>query len=115
MRAAFVICALVGTAACSHDSAPTAVPALPALARTTLALSTPMQGNVWVPRLAVVERSGIPGVFVLEQGRARFRMVRLGRRDGGRVEVLSGLTGAEVLVTGDLTAVRDGSPIAVGV
>lgn len=102
------------TLACSQPPAPTPAPALPTLQRPRLALSVPTQGNVWVPKAALVERSGIPGVFVLENELARFRMVRVGRRDGARLEVLAGLIGNESLVLGDLAAVRDGSPIAGG-
>ena len=100
--------------ACSQQPAPTPAQSLPTLQRPRLALSVPTQGNVWIPYAALVERSGIPGVFVLENELARFRMVRVGRRDGARLEVLAGLIGNESLVLGDLAAVRDGSPIAGG-
>jgi len=82
------------------------------------ALERPIQildakaGRVLVPQVAVVERGGIPGVFVLtDKNQARFRMVRTGKSVNGRVEILSGLNGSETLVTGDLRTVRDGSPI----
>lgn len=67
-----------------------------------------------IPRQALVERGGVPGVFVLsEAGEARFRMVRTGKTSDTRVEILSGLTGNETLVRGDLSAVHDGSPIKI--
>jgi hypothetical protein len=82
-----------------------------ALERPTLVLDA-KTGRVLVPQVAVVERGGIPGVFVLtEKNQARFRMVRTGKSVNGRVEILSGLNGSETLVTGDLRDVRDGSPI----
>ena len=72
------------------------------------------QPNILIPARALVERGGFPGVFVLSPAReARFRMVRVGRVDGGRAEILSGLHGDETLVLGDLSAVHDGSPIRV--
>jgi len=47
--------------------------------RPTLTLDA-KAGRVLVPQSALVERGGIPGVFVLgEEGRARFRMVRTAR------------------------------------
>lgn len=69
-------------------------------------------GRLLVPASAMVERGGVPGVFVLTpQGQARFRMIRSGKIVNGRVEVLSGLDGNEALVAGDLRDVHDGSLI----
>lgn len=68
--------------------------------------------KIRIPRQALVERGGIPGVFVLsKEAQARFRMVRAGRTFDAQVEILSGLHGDETLVLGDLAAVHDGSPI----
>ena len=68
--------------------------------------------RIRIPRQALVERGGIPGVFVLSPaGEARFRMVRPGNAQGAQVEILSGLHGDETLVLGDLAEVHDGSPI----
>jgi len=65
-----------------------------------------------IPAAAITDLGGIPGVFVLtDEHVARFRMIRAGKDAGGRVEVLSGLTGGEMLVGGDLRDVHDGSPI----
>lgn len=87
-------------------------PELPRLERPVQALAVRPGERVLIPRAALVERAGVPGVFVLdEQGRARFRMVRTGKTVGARIEILSGLAGNERLVLGDLDAVRDGSPI----
>ena len=68
--------------------------------------------RIRIPRQALVERGGIPGVLVLSPaGEARFRMVRPGGTPGTQVEILSGLHGDETLVLGDLADVHDGSPI----
>jgi hypothetical protein len=68
--------------------------------------------RIRIPRQALVERGGVPGVFVLSPaGEARFRMVRSGGTLGAQVEILSGLHGDETLVLGDLAEVHDGSPI----
>ena len=84
---------------------------LAALARPVLILDA-KAGRVLVPQSALVERGGIPGVYVLtEENQARFRMVRTGKIVNDRVEILSGLGGGETLVAGDLQDVRDGSPI----
>jgi len=71
-------------------------------------------GRVLLPQSVLVERGGVPGVFVLtDENQARFRMVRTGRNINGRVEILSGLGGSETLVTGDLRDVHDGSPVKI--
>ena len=40
-------------------------------------------------------------------------MVRTGKNVNGRIEILSGLSGSETLVTGDLRDVHDGSPVKI--
>jgi hypothetical protein len=66
-----------------------------------------------IPRTALIQRGGIPGVFVVENNEARFRMVRPGKTRAKQVEILSGLFGNEALLIDDLDAVHDGSPIKV--
>jgi hypothetical protein len=86
---------------------------LAALARPVLILDA-KAGRVLVPQSALVERGGIPGVYVLtEESQARFRMVRTGKNVNDRVEILSGLRGSETLVAGDLRDVHDGSPVKI--
>jgi len=109
--AAFLV-ALTLLAACGRKPAPPAA-ALPALDRPLLALDVKSADRILIPQAALVERGGIPGVFVLgADNQARFRMVRPGKTSNGRVEILSGLSGDETLVQGDLREVHDGSPIA---
>ena len=93
---------------------PTPPPSLPRMDRPVLSLQvTPAELlRIRIPRQALVERGGIPGVFVLSPaGEARFRMVRAGSMAGAQVDILSGLRGDETLVLGDLAGVHDGSPI----
>ncbi len=66
-----------------------------------------------IPRAALTESHGIPGVFVVDNNEARFRMVQPGEISGKKVKILSGLFGGETLVTGDLEKVHDGSPIKI--
>ena len=88
---------------------------LPPLLRPVMTLRSPPSAvtEVLIPPAAFVVRGGIPGVFVLRDGLARFRMVRAGKLVDGRLEVLSGLSGNETLVLGNLADVHDGSPITV--
>ena len=65
-----------------------------------------------VPEAAVLERAGIVGVFVVDaQGAAQYRMVRLGKQEGGLVEVLSGLNPGDRVVTGNAQAVNNGDNV----
>jgi len=113
-RAGSLLGALVLLAACEHGAAPAPAPAPPTLERAVVRVAAPAPGrtNLAIPRAAFVERGGLPGVFVLDdRGHARFRLVRLGKIAGDRLEIISGLNAGETLVRGDLAPVRDGSPI----
>jgi hypothetical protein len=105
--------AVAALAACAEK--PSKAAGMIPVARPVLALKTGTP--VRIPRATLVERGGIPGVFVLDTGveppQARFRMVRAGHPNDGQIEILSGLKGGEVLVTGDLAPVRDGTAIKV--
>lgn len=61
----------------------------------------------WVPLQAVVRRAEMTGLYVLDaQGRPLLRQVRLGRRDGASVEVLSGLSAGEKVAADPQAAAR---------
>jgi len=118
-----LLAALLGLALANCGRPPASTrPALPSLERPIVALQE-KPGQLRIPSSALVQRGGIPGVFVLSTGlatnaappvsEARFRMVRPGHREGERLIILAGLHGNETLVLGDLRAVRDGSPIVV--
>ncbi len=64
-----------------------------------------------VPEAAVITRGQMEIAFVLEQGRARMRLVRTGQRDGGRVTILSGLDAGETLLLAPEPGLRDGDPV----
>jgi multidrug efflux pump subunit AcrA (membrane-fusion protein) len=79
-------------------------------------------GRAWVPvgrrqairiaREAIVERGQLQGVYVVGPDNiARFRLVRTGAASHGAVEVLSGLTGGELVVLADTDRVSDGARI----
>ena len=66
-----------------------------------------------VPSAAVLDRAGITGVFVVDaQNLAQYRMVRTGRIDGDRIEILSGLNPGERVVTQNAQAVNNGDKIS---
>lgn len=68
---------------------------------------------VAVPASAVIERGALHSVFVIDGGKARSRLVTIGRRHGGRVEVLSGLAAGEMVATAPGAALHDGAAVEV--
>ena len=66
---------------------------------------------VLVAEGAVVRRGQIESVFVVEEGAARLRLVKTGRQMNGQVEVLSGLSGGESVVTHDAHLLKDGAAV----
>jgi hypothetical protein len=68
---------------------------------------------IWIPQKLLVSRDAVPGVFVLENNQARFRMVLAGKSSASKVEILSGLFGNEALLSDDLAAMHDGSPVKI--
>ena len=57
-------------------------------------------GRVFLPLTAIVRRAEMTGVYVMDaQGQPRLRQVRLGRTTGQTVEVLSGVSAGEQVVT----------------
>lgn len=73
---------------------------------------TGMRTLLAVPGSAVLDRAGITGVFVVDaQGNAQYRMVKTGRAENGHVEILSGLTPGERVVTDNAQAVNNGDRV----
>jgi hypothetical protein len=71
-------------------------------------------GTVFVLQEQHVTHIGTPGVFILaDNGLARFRMVRTGKKDGQWIEITSGLVGNEPVLKGSLESILDGSPVTV--
>ncbi len=70
---------------------------------------TGQQTVLKVPQEAVLNRAGITGVFVLDdKGAAEYRMVRTGTADNGQIEILSGLSAGDRVVTRNAAAVNNG-------
>lgn len=62
-----------------------------------------------VPATAVVERGQLNGVFVVgNEGIASFRIVNTGKRSEGMVEIVSGLSPGDEIVTSDAATLIDG-------
>jgi len=67
-----------------------------------------------VPTAALCTRAGDRGVFVVDDGVARFRALSTGIEDGGSVEVLDGLAGSERVVVDGNAFLEDGQRVSVG-
>ena len=64
---------------------------------------------ITIPQTATVQRGQLTGVFVVGQdGIAQFRIVTTGKSSEGMVEVLSGLSEGDEIVTSDVNNLSDG-------
>lgn len=72
-----------------------------------------MVGAITVPSGAVIRRGSLTGVYVIQDGRAWLRWVRLGRADASSSEVLAGLNPGETIAV-DPSKLADGRAVAVG-
>ena len=64
---------------------------------------------ITVPQTAIVTRGQLTGLFVVAQnGTAQFRIVTTGTESEGMVEVLSGLSEGDDVVTSDTASLQDG-------
>lgn len=64
-----------------------------------------------VPAPAVVTRGQLTGVYVVEDGLLRWRLIKTGRGIGDRLEVLSGLAAGERLVVGGVEKAVSGARV----
>lgn len=111
-RRAFPLMAAIFLAACHTAPGATPWPELPDLNGHLQPVTKPdRDGRLTIALATLTERAGVPGVFILSDGRARFIMVKPGQQLGDRVEIVSGLMGGETLLLDNLKAVNDGSPV----
>lgn len=71
------------------------------------------ENTLVVPRNAVVDQQGRRGVFLVDQQTARFTEIRTGIEEPQRVEVVSGLTEGQQVVTTGAAGLRHGDPVRV--
>lgn len=82
------------------------------MAEVTLQL--PARSNVLtVPPAALVRQAGQAGVFVVSDGRAQFRPVKIGVRSETGIEVLDGLSGGEAVIAQRAKPLADGDRVRV--
>lgn len=68
-----------------------------------------------IPTGAILRRGDESVVFVADDGKALQRSVRIGRRVGGKAEVLSGLALGDLIITSGLGALEDETSVEVTV
>lgn len=66
-----------------------------------------------VPDAAVTRFGQMERAFVVQDGRVRLRLVKTGRRFGGRIEVLSGLNADETVLVNPPASLREGARVNV--
>jgi HlyD family secretion protein len=77
-------------------------------------LHLPVRAKVLVlPPAALVRQEGRPGVFVIDDGRARFRAVKVGVRTETGVEILDGVAEGEAVVTQRAKPLMDGDRVRI--
>ena len=70
---------------------------------------------MFVPKNAVVSDAATNSsqVFVIDQGKARLRVVQVLSSDGGKVRVLAGVNGGERVAVSKLGDLYEGCPVEV--
>jgi multidrug efflux pump subunit AcrA (membrane-fusion protein) len=66
------------------------------------------------PRRAVQVIAGLNKIFVIDNGRASERIVKLGATDGDLIEIVEGVKSGEVVATSNLDKLQEGSAVSVG-
>lgn len=69
-----------------------------------VAFVTGVDTRLLVPATALVQRSEVSGVYVVDASRVSLRQLRLGQRYGERIEVLAGLAAGETIAIDPLAA-----------
>ncbi len=67
--------------------------------------------TLMIPKSAVVTRAGIDGVFVVDEGKAFFHMVRTGVEINGDIEVQSGLALGDKIVIDNNQSLLNGDTV----
>jgi len=66
-----------------------------------------------IPEEALVPVQDRQYLFVIEEGLARQRQVRIGRRSPGKVEILQGLSAGEEVVVEGTQGLREGTQVEI--
>ncbi len=78
-----------------------------------VALVTEQAETLTVPTSAVIPYGQMERVFVMHENRAILRLVRTGAQSDGHIEILSGLTENETVITQGNLNLTDGQPVII--
>lgn len=83
-----------------------------------IALPRGTQNGISIPTNALVQRGQLQGVYVVgtnaeNQPRAVLRWVKTGKTHDGQVEITSGLTAGDRVITSNIAQLGDGQPVAI--
>lgn len=67
--------------------------------------------TILVPRSAIVHRGQLTGVYVVEDKKIHYRLVKTGGQVGEQVEILSGINAGEVIVSGGTERAKNGARV----
>ncbi len=76
-------------------------------------LTESLQKAIMVPIEAVLPFGQMERVFLVENDRARLRLVRTGRRENGKTEILSGLTPGDTIISHGNKNLQDGQKVII--
>jgi membrane fusion protein, multidrug efflux system len=71
------------------------------------------ENAILVPEEAILGEGLRQLLFVIVDGKAERRLVRIGQRQGGKVQILEGLSAGETLVVRGLQRIRPGQPVVI--
>lgn len=66
---------------------------------------------VMIPQKAILNVAGLSKVFVIENGKARERLVKTGETDGEMIEIVSGVNANETVATSNLDKLQEGASV----
>jgi RND family efflux transporter MFP subunit len=69
--------------------------------------------SVSVPATALIQRGQMEMVFIKEQGQARLRLVKSGKRYGDEIEILSGVSKGDQVIRENAHSLVDGQPVQI--
>lgn len=69
--------------------------------------------TMMVPKSAIITRSGIEGIFVIDEGKAYFHMVRIGQTMGDKVEIQAGINLGDRIVISNNQSLLNGDKVII--
>lgn len=95
-------------------SLPANAEVLPGMFGRLVGLSTTERQTLQIPRSALVESTGITGVFIVQDNQAIFHPVTLGNPQGDGVEVFSGVQLGDRVILNPPAGLKENTPIEIG-